>query len=32
MKRQFELVVKTVEYDGKRMRVYGYDETATAIG
>lgn len=31
MKRQFELVVKTVEYDGKRMRVYGYDETATTI-
>jgi putative DNA primase/helicase len=31
MKKQFELVVKTIEYDGKRMRVYGYDETATAI-
>lgn len=29
MKRQFELSVKTVEYDGKRMRVYGYDETTT---
>ena len=27
----FELVVRTIEYDGKRMRVYGYDETATAI-
>jgi putative DNA primase/helicase len=27
MKKQFELVIKTIEYDGKKLRVYQYDKT-----
>ena len=29
MKKEFNLVVKTIEFDGKKMRVYQYDETTT---
>jgi putative DNA primase/helicase len=31
MKKQFELVVKTVECDKKRVRVYVYDETTATV-
>lgn len=29
MKKEFNLVVKTIDFDGKKMRVYQYDETTT---
>ena len=29
MKRQFDLVEKTIQKDGKRLRVYQYDDSTT---